>query len=90
MATNARVALRVVAEVLVIVFFALLGLIGYEILGVLAEDHLVSLPEVPVAWVQSVVPISAVLIVLAEILAIPLAIAQSRAGAAHASGEASH
>ena len=87
---NARVALRVVAEVLVIVFFALLGLIGYEILGVLADDHLVSLPDVPVAWVQSVVPISAVLIVLAEILAIPLAIAQSRAGAAHASGEASH
>jgi TRAP-type C4-dicarboxylate transport system permease small subunit len=86
---NARVALRVVAEILVIVFFVLLGWIGYEILGVLADDHLVSLPDVPVAWVQSVVPISAVLIVLAEILAIPLAIAQSRAGAAHASGEAS-
>jgi TRAP-type C4-dicarboxylate transport system permease small subunit len=87
---NVRVGLRVVAEALVIAFFALLGWVGYEILGVLAEDHLVSLPEVPVAYVQSVMPISAVLIVLAEILALPLAIAQSRRGAALQTGGATH
>ena len=83
-----RVGLRLLAEVLVIAFFALLGWVGYTILGVLAEDHLVSLPDVPVAYVQSVMPISAALIVLAEILALPLAIAQSRRGAAHQTGAA--
>ena len=86
---NARVVLRVAAELLVIAFFALLGWVGYEILGVLAEDHLVSLPDVPVSWVQSVMPISAVLIVLAEILSMPLALAQARAAAVHGGGEAS-
>lgn len=87
---GARVGLRVVAELLVIGFFVLVGWIGYEILGVLATDHLVSLPEVSVAWVQSVIPISAALIVLAEILAFPLALQRSRAGAVAASGQASH
>ena len=87
--TKARVALRVLAEILVIVFFALLGWMGYEILGVLAEDHLVALSDVPVAYVQSVIPISAVLIVLAEILALPLAMAQSRRGTIQGTGEAS-
>jgi TRAP-type C4-dicarboxylate transport system permease small subunit len=86
---QARVALRVLAEMLVIAFFALLGWVGYEILGVLAGDHLVSLPDIPVTYVQSVMPISAVLIVLAEILALPLAIAQSRRGTVHGTGEAS-
>ena len=85
---GARVALRVVAELLVIAFFALLGWVGYEILGVLAEDYLVSLPAVPVAYAQSVMPISAALIILAEILALPLAIAQSRRGSTHQTGEA--
>src|SRR5437899_7261816 len=88
LAPNVRVGLRLLAEVLVIAFFALLGWVGYTILGVLAEDHLVSLPDVPVAYVQSVMPISAALIVLAEILALPLAIAQSRRGAAHQTGAA--
>ena len=87
---NARVVLRVAAELLVIAFFALLGWVGYEILGVLAEDRLVSLPEVPVAYVQSVMPISAALIILAEIFALPLAIAQSRRGAAQQTGAATH
>jgi TRAP-type C4-dicarboxylate transport system permease small subunit len=87
---NARVALRLVAELLVIAFFALLGWVGFEILGVLAEDHLVSLPVIPVAYVQSVMPISAGLIILAEMLALPLAIAQSRRGAAQQTGTATH
>jgi TRAP-type C4-dicarboxylate transport system permease small subunit len=88
---GARVAARVLAEVLVIGFFLLVGWMGYVILGVLATDHLVSLPDIPVSYVQSVVPISAVLIVAAELLALPLALAQARAALpAAASGEASH
>src|SRR5512144_893919 len=60
-----KAAVRVVAEVFTIGFFVLMGWTGYEVLGVLATDHLVSLPSVPVSWVQSVVPVSAVLIVAA-------------------------
>ena len=85
---NVRVALRVVASVLVIVFFALLGWMGYAILEVLATDHLISLPEVEVAWVQSVIPISAALIIVAEVLSLPLAFRQARRGHAAATGEA--
>jgi TRAP-type C4-dicarboxylate transport system permease small subunit len=85
---NVRVALRVVASALVIVFFALLGWMGYAILEVLATDHLISLPEVEVAWVQSVIPISAVLIIAAELLALPLAFRQARVGHVAATGEA--
>jgi TRAP-type C4-dicarboxylate transport system permease small subunit len=84
-----RVAMRVLASALVIVFFALLGWMGYVILEVLATDHLISLPEIEVAWVQSVIPISAVLIVVAELLSLPLALRQARAGHAAQTGEAS-
>lgn len=88
---GARVAARVLAEVLVIGFFLLLGWMGYAILEVLATDHLVSLPAVPVSYVQSVVPISCLLIVVAEVLALPLAIAQARGeSAAAGAGRASH
>jgi TRAP-type C4-dicarboxylate transport system permease small subunit len=66
-----KFAFRVVAEALTIAFFLLMGWYGYEVLGVLASDHLISLPDVPVAWVQSVVPISAVLIVAAELITLP-------------------
>jgi TRAP-type C4-dicarboxylate transport system permease small subunit len=83
-----RVAARVVASLLVIAFFALLGWIGYDILAILESDHLVSLPDVPVAWVQSVIPISAVLIIAGELLSLPLAFRQARAGHTAATGEA--
>lgn len=86
-----RIAARVLAEILVIGFFLLLGWMGYAILDVLATDHLVSLPGVPVSYVQSVVPISCVLIVVAEVLALPLAISQARGVPAGAgAGGATH
>ena len=53
----------VLVEALVIGFFALLGWIGWEVLDVLATDTLVGLPSIPVSWVQSVIPISAALII---------------------------
>ncbi|HXS52344.1 MAG TPA: TRAP transporter small permease [Usitatibacter sp.] len=71
MPPHAKLAFRVVAEIFTIGFFILMGWTGYKVLGVLESDSLVSLPEVPVAWVQSVVPISAVLIVAAELLTLP-------------------
>ncbi len=65
---RARRALNIAAEVLVIAFFLLLGGVGLSILPVKATDALVSLPSVPMSVVQSVIPVSAALIVVAEAL----------------------
>jgi TRAP-type C4-dicarboxylate transport system permease small subunit len=60
-------ALRIVAQVLVIAFFALLGWVGASILPIIAGDALVSVPEVSMAVVQSVIPVSCALILVAEV-----------------------
>lgn len=72
-----RVALRLVAELLTIGFFVLMAWVGYQVLGVLDTDNLVSLPWIKVSWVQSVVPISALLIVAAELITLPRVLANS-------------
>jgi TRAP-type C4-dicarboxylate transport system permease small subunit len=56
----------IVAQLLVIAFFVLLGGVGAWILPVLATDALVSLPSIPMSVVQSVIPITAVLTIVAE------------------------
>lgn len=65
---QARRWVGIFSQVLVILFFALLGWVGLIILPVLATDALESLPWVPMSFVQSVIPISSVLILLAETL----------------------
>lgn len=91
-----RVAVTIVVEALVIGFFALLSVVGWQVLEVLATDTLVSLPEVPVSYVQSVIPVSAALIIVAELLILPEALAWARAERAQgataegAAREASH
>ena len=64
----ARRAFNIVAQLLVIAFFVLLGGVGIAIMPVLATDALVSVPEIPMSIVQSVIPISSALIVIAEML----------------------
>jgi TRAP-type transport system small permease protein len=87
----ARGFLRVLADLLTVAFFLVVGWTGYTVLEVLGSDKLVSLPQVSVAWVQSVVPVSAVLIIVAELLTMPGAVARARAGRGAAqTGEASH
>ncbi len=61
-----RRAIGILVQLLVIAFFVLLGAVGAWIMPVLATDSLTSLPQVPMSVVQSVIPISAVLIVIAE------------------------
>jgi TRAP-type C4-dicarboxylate transport system permease small subunit len=61
-----RRVFNIVAQLLVIAFFVLLGSIGVMIMPILATDALVSLPEIPMSVVQSVIPISSALIVIAE------------------------
>ncbi|MGH8584550.1 MAG: TRAP transporter small permease [Gammaproteobacteria bacterium] len=68
---------RVIANLLTIGFFLTMGWMGYQVLGVLDTDHLVSLPSIPVSWVQSVVPVSAVLIVAAELITLPKILAHA-------------
>lgn len=62
-----RRVLSISAEIVVIAFFVLLGSVGASILPILAADSMVSLSWVPLSVVQSVIPISAALIVIAEI-----------------------
>ncbi len=78
---------RVVAEVFTIGFFLLMGWVGYQVLGVLDTDHLVSLPSIPVSWVQSVVPVSAVLIIAAEIITLPKVLVNALAAPAVTGGD---
>ncbi len=75
-----RLPLALLAEVLVFGFFILLAYTGWSILEVLATDHLVSLPEISVNYVQSVIPISAALILIGEALNLPAVIAEARHG----------
>jgi TRAP-type C4-dicarboxylate transport system permease small subunit len=63
-----RRVLGIVVQVLVIAFFVLLGWVGASILPIIASESLVSVPVVSMAVVQSVIPVSCVLIVIAEVL----------------------
>jgi len=63
-----------VAEAVVIGFFAILAWTGWEVLQVLAGDTLVtlvSLPQVSVQLTQSVMPIGAVLFIAGQLLSLP-------------------
>jgi len=61
-----RRRVNIVAQVIVIAFFVVLGAVAVWIMPVLATDSLISLPSVPMSVVQSVIPISSLLIVIAE------------------------
>jgi TRAP-type C4-dicarboxylate transport system permease small subunit len=66
-----RAVAVIIAEVLVISFFAIMAWAGWRILDVLEGNTLVSLTWVPVQVTQSVIPIGAVLFIIAELLSIP-------------------
>lgn len=73
-----RVPLALVAEAFVFAFFILLAWIGYSVLEILAADTLVSLPAVSVAYAQSIIPIGAVLFIIAQALALPETLREAR------------
>jgi TRAP-type C4-dicarboxylate transport system permease small subunit len=73
-----RVAVAVVAQLCTFAFFVLLAWIGYSILEILASDQLVSLPEVSVAYANSVIPISAVLFLIGQLLVFPEVLREAR------------
>jgi TRAP-type C4-dicarboxylate transport system permease small subunit len=73
-----RLSVAIVAEACVFAFFILMAWIGYSVLEVLATDNLVSIPEVSVAYTQSVIPISSLLFVIAEALVLPDVLREAR------------
>jgi TRAP-type C4-dicarboxylate transport system permease small subunit len=75
-----RVAATIVAQACTLGFFALLAWFGYVILEILGSDRLVSLPEVSVAWAQSVIPVSALLIIVAQLMVFPEVLREARRG----------
>jgi TRAP-type C4-dicarboxylate transport system permease small subunit len=79
-----RVAAAVVAQLCTLAFFVLLAWVGYSILEILATDRLVSLPEVPVAYAHSAIPISALLFVIGQLLVIPEVLREARGEAMRA------
>jgi TRAP-type C4-dicarboxylate transport system permease small subunit len=73
-----RVGATLLAQLFMLGFFVLLAWIGYGVLEVLAGDRLVSLPEVSVAYAQSVIPVSALLIIVAQLLVFPELLSEAR------------
>lgn len=66
-----RVPLVMVAEAVIIGFFLILAWYGYQVLIILEGDTLISLPFIGTQFTQSVIPIGAILFVVAEILNLP-------------------
>jgi TRAP-type C4-dicarboxylate transport system permease small subunit len=73
-----RVAAAAVAQLFTLSFFVLLAWVGYSVLEILAPDRLVSLPQVSVAYAMSVIPISAVLFVVGQLLVFPEVLREAR------------
>jgi TRAP-type C4-dicarboxylate transport system permease small subunit len=71
MPPKARVAATLFAEAVFFIFFIMLAWTGAEVLVVLGHDNLVSLEWMPQRVTASVIPIGAVLIVIAEALRLP-------------------
>ncbi|WP_083101146.1 TRAP transporter small permease [Pseudophaeobacter leonis] len=66
-----RVAVLLLGEAIVLVFFFLMARAGLQVLEVLAGDTLVSLTWVPIQFTQSIIPIGAILFMLCQMLSLP-------------------
>jgi TRAP-type C4-dicarboxylate transport system permease small subunit len=66
-----RVPLVICSEIVTIGFFLILAWYGYIVLVILEGDTLISLPWIGTQFTQSVIPIGAILFVIAEILNLP-------------------
>ena len=85
---NLRMFVVLLAEVLVLAFLGTLTWTGIQVLSVLGGTTLVSLPWVPAAVAQSVIPIGATLFIAAQLLSLPDAMKHSISISAKASPNA--
>jgi TRAP-type C4-dicarboxylate transport system permease small subunit len=72
MRPSLRIPILIVGEVLIIGFFVLLTWVGIDVLKVLGDYSLTSLTWVPTRLTQSVIPIGAVLFIIAELMSLPV------------------
>ena len=68
---RARVGVILFGEVCTLAFFGILAWAGVRVLSVLTGTTMVSLPSVPMSIPQSVIPIGAVLFIVAQLLSLP-------------------
>lgn len=73
-----RVISTIAAEIIVLTFFVILTVTGLEVLDILQGDTLVSIPSVSLVVTQSVIPITAVLFIIAELMRFPEVLADAR------------
>lgn len=73
-----RVAVTIFSEICVFFFFGLLAYAGWQVLIILEGMTLVSLPRVPVQLTQSIIPLGAILFMLAEAMRLPEVMAAAR------------
>lgn len=74
------VALTLLSECLVLIFFGLVAWFGYHVLAVAAYDSLLSLPWLTLDIVQSVIPVTAILMIIGTLLTMPRALRDAAAG----------
>ncbi|WBU57401.1 TRAP transporter small permease [Paracoccus sediminicola] len=66
-----RVAATIFSELCVFLFFGLLAYAGWQVLVILEGMTLVSLPSVSVQFTQAIIPVGAVLFMIAEAMRLP-------------------
>jgi TRAP-type C4-dicarboxylate transport system permease small subunit len=76
--TGVRVPAVLFGEACVITFFGALTWFGIEVLQILQGDTMVSLPEVPTRFTQSVIPVGGALFIVAQLLSLPEVLRQAR------------
>ena len=67
----ARIAVILVGEACTLTFFVVLAWAGVRVLSVLGGTSLTSLPWMPTSVAQSVIPIGAVLFIIAQLVSLP-------------------
>jgi TRAP-type C4-dicarboxylate transport system permease small subunit len=77
----ARVPVTLLASLIVIAFFLIVAWYGLQVITLLQGDYLTSLRWLPISFIQSVVPIGAILFVLAELLVLPDRLREAAIGA---------
>jgi TRAP-type C4-dicarboxylate transport system permease small subunit len=75
---SVRLPIALLAEVITMGFFVLLGYTGYQVVVILEGSSLVSLTGVSLQLTQSVIPIGSALFIIAQLLRLPEVIVSAR------------
>lgn len=84
------VAVAVLAEVLVLGYFAIVAWFGNAVLTVAKWDSLLSLPWLTLDIVQSVIPVTAVLMIVGTLLTLPRTLREAASGIDREHAEIEH